>query len=307
MKHLIILSFCVFALLFTGCKKEDCCPQLKPPVVDAGLSQAIQPHTNSTVLQAKIISSNGKIVGSVWSLVSGPAAATIVTAGNLTTQVNNLVAGKYVFQFMATDSVGLSGADTVSVTVGTAQQQTISLSATNNPTVLLALKASANWTDTGSTTLPAAMWTNGGDPFKLRGLFKFDLSAIPANATIVSAKLSLYSDPTPTNGNQVDANSGSDNSFYIQRCNSNWAMANIGWYTQPTVDASTRILMPHTNQTTLDLVDVDVTQLVGGMLGANNNGFMIQLQNEVAYNIRSFCSSKHPQVAKRPKLVITYQ
>ena len=149
-------------------------------------------------------------------------------------------------------------------------------------------------------------WTTGGELFVGRGLFKFDLSAIPANATILSAKLSLYSTPNPLNGNQVDANFGTNNAMFIERVISNWN-STLNWPNQPLGDNATQISIAHTNQSTLDLIDVDVNTLVTQMVTGNNYGFKIRLQNEAFYNIRNFCSSKHAITAKRPKLVITYQ
>ncbi|MEO6539530.1 MAG: DNRLRE domain-containing protein, partial [Ferruginibacter sp.] len=72
-------------------------------------------------------------------------------------------------------------------------------------------------------------------------------------------------------------------------------------------DNATQVSIAHTNQSTFDLVDVDVMNLVTPMITGNNYGFKIRLQNEVFYNMRNFCSSKHANTTKRPKLVITYQ
>jgi len=66
-------------------------------------------------------------------------------------------------------------------------------------------------------------------------------------------------------------------------------------------------LIPHTSQSVLDLTDIDVKALVNDMRANANFGFMMSLQNVTYYNIRMFCSSRHANTAKHPKLVITYQ
>jgi len=134
---------------------------------------------------------------------------------------------------------------------------------------------------------------------------KFDLSALPANAIITSARLTLYSNPTPLNGNLIDANYGADNTLLLQRVTSNWNTS-LTWQTQPSTDASTQIVIPHTSQAMLDITDLDVTPQMRAMQQFGNYGFMLKLQNEVIYTSRIFCSSKHSNASKHPKLVIMY-
>ena len=70
--------------------------------------------------------------------------------------------------------------------------------------------------DPSAPEIGAAAWTSGGPVF-MRAALKFDLTSIPADATITSAKLTLFSNHTPLNGNQIDANFGNDNTTLIQR------------------------------------------------------------------------------------------
>src|SRR5882757_5119277 len=48
--------------------------------------------------------------------------------------------------------------------------------------------------------LDAIAWTVSGIPVVARGLIRFDLSSIPANATVQNATLTLYNNPTSSNG-----------------------------------------------------------------------------------------------------------
>jgi hypothetical protein len=96
----------------------------------------------------------------------------------------------------------------------------------------------------------------------VRGLLKFDYSSIPASATITLAKLTLYSATTPLNGDLVHANAGPNNAMLIQRVTGSWSEATTNWTNQPAGDAASQIVIPHTTQAFLDLVDVDVTNQV---------------------------------------------
>jgi len=100
--------------------------------------------------------------------------------------------------------------------------------------VTTTISAGASWTDatlTKSLNLPseaylqttnynsypridATVWTHSGQQITYRNLLRFDLTAIPVNATIQSANLFLYSDPTYTSG--PGSNSGS-NAFFLQK------------------------------------------------------------------------------------------
>ena len=310
-----IFILLVSSLLFSACQKEvlsnAIITNLSAPVADAGPSQTISLPASSASLRGTGTSQNGPIVGYLWSLISGPNVPLIHSPSSPTTAVSGMIQGYYRFQFIVIDSAGLTGVDTTSIRVLANQNptQTLTLQPGNNTN-----EATLSWTNSGTITgsnfnlqeLLAMAWTTGGELLVGRGLFKFDMSAIPTNATIVSAKLSLYSTPNPLNGNQVDANYGNNNAMFIERVTSTWN-STLNWPNQPFGDNATQVSIPQTNLSTFDLIDVDVTNLVTPMISGVNNGFKIRLQNEAYYNLRNFCSSKHAVTGKRPKLVITYQ
>lgn len=309
------LSLLVLLAFFSACQKDiisnPLISNLRPPTADAGAPQTILLPVTTGTLSGTGISYNGPITGYLWSLISGPNVPAIQSPSSPNTVVSSMIEGNYRFQFMIIDSAGLTGVDTTSILVLPNQNpiQTLTLQPGNNTN-----EATLTWTNSGSTTganfnlqeLLAMGWTTGGELYIGRGIFKFDLSAIPVNATILSAKLSLFSNPNPLNGNQVDANFGTNNAMFIERVTANWG-STLNWPNQPFGDAATQLSVAHTNQSTFDLIDVDVTSLVLPMITGNNYGFKIRLQNEVNYNLRNFCSSKHANTGKRPKLVITYQ
>jgi hypothetical protein len=309
----IYLAF--IACIFTGCKKDNDPADVdvtdvdpKPPVAETGNSQSIQLPVNTVLLAGTGTTTNGKIIGYLWSLISGPNIPGIESPSSPTTIVDGLIAGTYHFQFMVIDSAGLTGVDTTSVIVNQAVQQTITLQPSGiasdeaNIAVIGGSDASSHDKD-----IDAAAWTNGGSPTFIRGAFKFDLSSIPANATIISAKLSLYSIHDPTNGDLINANSGTNNAMYIRRIISAWDGNTVTWQTQPATTTADQISIPHTDQPFLDLTDLDVKTMVDGMRANGNYCFMLNLQNETAFTIRQFCSPFHSDATKHPKLVIVYQ
>jgi len=304
------LCIALTTFVLTACQKDDDVVDIdpKPPVADAGPAQTIQLPTNSVTLTGSGITTNGHITGYLWSLISGPNVPVITKPSSASTTVTGLVAGTYHFQFMVVDTAGLTGVDTTSVVVNQAPQQTVTLQPSNNPAdernivIIGSQDGSSHDKD-----LDAAAWTIAGATTYIRGAFRFDMSSIPANATIVSAKLTLYSIHDPTNGDLVNANSGTNNAMYIRRIISYWDGNTVTWQTQPATTTSDQLSIPHTNQSFLDLVDLDVKTMVDAMRTNGNHGFMISLQNETIYNIRQFCSPFHVDATKHPKLVIVYQ
>jgi hypothetical protein len=241
-------------------------------------------------------------------MVSGPNVPVIHSPGSSTTFISNLVAGSYLFQLMATDTAGLTGVDTTRATVLPSLTQTITLQPANSNTeILLGLHNGIPITNSsGTPELVGAAWTNGGLPYLLRSLLQFDLSQIPSTATISSARLSLYSNPTPINGNQVNANFGTNNAFYIRRVTGTWVPGVVNFNTVPSVSTIDQVLVPHTSASSLDVTDIDVKGMISTMVSSGNYGFLLQLQAETIYTLRNFASSRSTDATKRPKLVITY-
>jgi hypothetical protein len=281
------------------------------PVANAGPSKTIQLPINKDTLRGTGSSANGPITGYLWSLVSGPNNPIIVSPSSRITPINDMIAGNYIFQFAVIDSAGYTGIDTVSIKVipsNAPVQQTLVLQPANNPSeVLIEGGATIIGNDPQPPELPAGAWTNGGVLIIFRSALKFNLSSIPSNSTIISAKLSLYTHPAPLNGDHVNSNSGSNNSMFIRRITSNWTPTSFTWPTQPSVTTSNQVSIPHTNVGFLDVTNIDVKNLVSDMHALGNNGFMLGLQNEVIYNIRVFGSSYYSDSTKHPKLVVVYQ
>ena len=153
--------------------------------------------------------------------------------------------------------------------------------------------------------LRAEVWKWGGkeESDTIRGLLSFDLSAIPSNASVVEAKLSLYfySNPgyTPQLGN---------NEFLIQRIIEDWSEEKVTWENQPSTTAHNQITVPASNTIDQDYIGLDVRNLVQELVyfPQKNHGFMLRLKSEVEFNGVTFASSEHTDSSKRPRLYIKY-
>ncbi|MBS1664282.1 MAG: T9SS type A sorting domain-containing protein, partial [Bacteroidetes bacterium] len=87
------------------------------PVVDAGADQTITLPTNSVTLVTTASETNGTIVSTYWTQVSGPSTANFADPSQWVTTAGDLVAGVYVFEITVTDNSGVKAKDQVQVTV----------------------------------------------------------------------------------------------------------------------------------------------------------------------------------------------
>lgn len=158
----------------------------------------------------------------------------------------------------------------------------------------------------GNSELNAIAWTNGGNISNGRGLLEFDLSGLPANINLVSAKLSLYFNPTSVNG-QHSTLSGS-NEAVIQRIISSWDEYSVTWDNQPASTTQNEVTIPASTTATQNYPDIDITSLIQDIIDnpATGHGLMIRLVTEEAYRSLIFASSDHSDANLHPKLVLTY-
>lgn len=88
-----------------------------PPTANAGIDQTTQLPRDSVVVVGSGNDVDGTIAGYAWTKISGPATFTIVTPTASTTKITGLVVGVYKFVLTVTDNLGLTGKDTIQITV----------------------------------------------------------------------------------------------------------------------------------------------------------------------------------------------
>ena len=102
-------------------KEQPVRPAGKPPIVNAGANSTITLPNKSISLSgsAKDPDPDGYIVSYEWTKVSGPEDHTITSTAdsNRTIMVEMLTPGDYVFELKATDNDGVTGTDTVMITL----------------------------------------------------------------------------------------------------------------------------------------------------------------------------------------------
>lgn len=145
-------------------------------------------------------------------------------------------------------------------------------------------------------------WTYTGSPSTKRFYIEFDMSAIPAGASIDSAFFFFYNNPNAPSHN--GEHSGS-NAFLIRRVTSPWAESTITFGNQPTSTTQNEVLVPATTNMHQDF-KIDVTALVEDQLANVNHGFFIRLQTESTYRAVVCASSDVTTSSIRPKLEIYY-
>jgi hypothetical protein len=157
-----------------------------------------------------------------------------------------------------------------------------------------------------SEELSAIAWTNSGAISNGRSLMQFDLTSIPTGSVVQSAYLSLYFDPTSSNG-QHSSLSG-PNDAYLSEISSYWDETTVTWNNQPGTSSTNQVYLPQSISPTQDYLNMDATAMIQDFVNnpAQNYGMMLQLATEQYYRSLIFASSDHPNPALHPKLVVTY-
>lgn len=158
-----------------------------------------------------------------------------------------------------------------------------------------------NWL---SDDLIANSWTAGGSAFNQRSMIKFDLSALPSDAIILNANLSLFCN-TITGHHQHQSG---NNACLLERIIQPWDQSTANWNNQPASTSTGAVTIPVSTYEFQDYPDINITNLVE-FWHANpeqNYGMIMRLIEETQYNCMVFGSSDHVDETKRPLLVIEY-
>lgn len=154
-------------------------------------------------------------------------------------------------------------------------------------------------------SLFAMAWTWNGVPGITRSFLEFDLSSLPPETQVLSAKLTLHPDLISTIPPGHSDQSGSNDGF-LWRVAAPWDEATITWNNQPPGDNSVGVIFPRSTSND-EIYVVDVTAMVAAMVKfpASNHGVMIQLATEQHYRALEFMSSDAIDATLRPRLDVT--
>lgn len=181
----------------------------------------------------------------------------------------------------------------------------------NNPkyTEILMDSRAPTWSDNRQLEIVSSAWTcnaTGNPTCNFRGILKYNVSEIPTNATITSAKLYLYAKTDALNGNPGNPMFGQGNTSLLQRVTGSWTTNNFGWDNQPPATTANQKVLPQSSSTVQNY-EVNVTDFVQQWVTTPslNNGMLLRLQTETYYNSMIFNGGTAPDALK-PKLEICY-
>ncbi len=154
--------------------------------------------------------------------------------------------------------------------------------------------------------LGAQAWTCNGNACYARSLIRFDLSTIPANASVVYAELNLFASTNPVNGNGIAMQGQNAANLYV--ITGNWSESSVTWNSQPFYSLSSAILLPQSTSGNQNYLHTDVTSYIQNMHvnPSSNFGFMLRLANENPYATMTFASSDDPDSTLWPELLVQY-
>lgn len=137
-----------------------------------------------------------------------------------------------------------------------------------------------------------------------RALIKFALSTIPANATVTSAFINLYSIPLGS----YSGHFGPNNASVLERITQNWGEYTATWNNQPPSTSLNSVTLPQSTSAGQNYLNINVLNLVLDMINnpGTSYGFKLKLINESITNGLLFGSKEHSNPNVMPKLVITY-
>jgi hypothetical protein len=159
---------------------------------------------------------------------------------------------------------------------------------------------------TNGTHLDAGYNSIGGVLTQSRSYLKFDLSAIPAGATVTSADLDFYHDAYNGSYSSLPG----QNSTQLSVVSQPWSMSTITWSAQPAVTTAYNVVVGPTASTTAGISNINVATPVQYWVTnptANYGWRFWQVSEYTTYHsIEDFASRNDTNVNIRPRLVVHY-
>lgn len=140
-----------------------------------------------------------------------------------------------------------------------------------------------------------------------RSLIEFDLTDVPSNAKVKSAKLMLFFRVGTRNcdGKHTQRTGSNEGEMYL--ITEDWDEHKVMWPNRPAVDAGFKQYIPASTSGTQDYT-IDVLKFVQKWVKdpSSNHGVMMRMINESPYRGLIFASSDEKNKALHPKLVVEY-
>lgn len=150
--------------------------------------------------------------------------------------------------------------------------------------------------DTNYGTAPT-LYVGKSETSIRRSLFQFDLSSIPAGATVISATFQAYLVAFSATPPLLDVE--------LKRVDDSWTELGVTWNSQP---GTTSIGKVNGVGVEMSYYDWDAAELVQDWVdGTANHGLALWSHIEAIYGWRGFASRESPSPPYPPQLVITYQ
>ena len=293
-------------------------------VTDPSSSVTIATLTNPQIVATASCGSiyqyeiTGHVILGTWNVQavanegSEGVTATATTSFNVVASVTPVLATKQLY--LSDPSQILNRIDPVTtnhLTVGT----TLTLGLASGATTVTLSPTGDNDLYEGDTNNYGAFATidiAGGSSIRDHGIFKFDLSAIPTNATITAATLTLVKTTGSNTAANVSAhqitNPWTEGTFSGAAGVSNWAqrVTSINWTTaggdyNATAETSTSVV--GNGSYTWSIPNMAQSWVT---TPANNNGVLMRMVNEATSLLKTYGSRENTTVANRPSLSVTY-
>ena len=147
-------------------------------------------------------------------------------------------------------------------------------------------------------------WTNQGAPAFKRAFLEFDLSAVPDDAELTAAELSLFFTPNNPDMYGSHHNSNALAAFPIVEP---WNETSLTWNNQPAVDTDVSWIIPATENEQADIRNIDVLEMMTYLRATpGTHGFGLRIDQPGYYRGVMIASGQHSEPAYRPRLKVCW-